>query len=236
MIGPRCNGMPRPVGSTFRQRTLWAEDPEDGRHKQWIVSAVDTLKGPVVEIRKHHAQFAFVASDLEHHSAISNLFVQVRDALTDVDGWTDQTVKPCSVNGCDRPLPLWEHYQPSWKNGECYECSVRTVLACALCDAPDSWHYTNREAGLASGLCFSCFLWVQRADNPEIVTPDYGVYSIRSVGSASIPRSSKGFAGAKWVVHFDDGREVRTDDLWCGGFIPEWLRCRFTPNATVTPV
>jgi hypothetical protein len=50
------------------------------------------------------------------------------------------------------------------------------------------------------------------------------------IGTATRPSSSNGFSGAWWVVTFNDGRQVETCDLWCGGDVPEqfWDRLPVT--------
>lgn len=42
---------------------------------------------------------------------------------------------------------------------------------------------------------------------------------------------SRGFGGDKFVIHFNDGREVVTTNLWCQGEIPENYKDKFPNNA-----
>lgn len=228
------NGCPRPVGSEFRQREVWAEDQGGGHPLTWIVSAVDTPAGRVIEAARHVKPNVFVAvGEMPGSTLDTDVLVKARAALATDDGWKVRTVKPCSVTGCENPLPMWRHGE---RNGmaECLPCSTRTVLACVECGMPDSARTTGREQLLAESLCFGCALWRSRlAAGCEVISQDWALYSIRTRGISGGRSEFKGFGGAKWEITFTDGRVVQTDDLWHGGTIPEWFRDRFVPNATV---
>lgn len=235
MISRTINALARPVGSTFRQRNLYAEiryGAGDVSRGEWIVSVVDSLKGPTVEAKRHHHPVVLIGTDLKHHSMIEDVLKQARDLLDVEDGWKRLTVKECSVAGCTNPQPLWqtEYHRTT---GECLPCSVRSVMECVECGAPDNGTWQGREVLLQASLCMDCAGWRGRVEKqPQVVSEDFGIYSI---GKGGGPASCKGFGGRKWVVTFTDGREVHTDDLWSGGQVPEWFRDRFTPNATVVP-
>lgn len=231
-------GLPRPVGSTFRQRQVWADESYGSDHKvTWVVSVVDTAQGPMVEARKAVTTVSIVALDLPKHGTQGNdLLTQVKALLDVEDGWKVETVRECSVAGCTNPQPMWHN---GWRNqsGECLTCEMRTVQACVLCGAPDSgyWNMLTRERMLAEQLCFLCDGWLRIAEKhngtpQQVVTPEYQHYVI---GKGGGPASCRGFGGTKWAVSFTDGRIVQTDDLWQQGQVPEWLRDRFTPNGTI---
>lgn len=231
-------GLPRPVGSAFRQRQVWADEAYGSDHKvTWVVSVVDTAQGPMVEARKAVSHVSVVALDLPKHGTQGNdLLTQVKAFLDVEDGWKVETVRECRVDGCTNPQPMWHN---GWRNSndECLTCEMRTVQACVLCGAPDSgsWNVLTRERMLREQLCFLCDSWLTRGREynghpSQVVTPEYQHYVIgKGRGSAS----SKGFGGTKWVVTFHDGRIVQTDDLWQQGQVPEWLRDRFTANGTI---
>lgn len=237
-VAHRVTGVPRPVGSEFRQRQVYAAEGYGSDHKvPWVVSVVDTLQGPIVEARKWISTTCVVALDLPKHGTQGNdLLTQVKALLDVEDGWTVKTVQECRVKGCENPRPMWHE---GWRNAdkECLTCSMRTVLACVHCGTPDTgyWYPEKRERLLATSTCFLCDNWLELATkydgNPkQVVTPDYGHYVIGSGGGSS---STKGFGGTRWRVTFNDGRVVQTDDLCQQGPIPEWMRDRFTPNATL---
>jgi hypothetical protein len=238
MIARTVTGIPRPVGSEFRQRVIHAEEHGERHRIPFVVSVVDSLAGPVIEAHKYHSPTALVWTDPSNsYYALEDVLAQAR-ALLDGDGWTIRKVRPCEVEGCDRGLPLWDHDVPNHNRGyECIRCRMRTVEACRICGAPDPGRWTQevREALLREALCFTCGSWLAKVDKPpQVVGDDFHTYTIRREGFTGGDPSLKGFAGARFVVAFTDGRVVETDDLWAGGQIPEWLRDRFTPNATVT--
>lgn len=236
-VGHRITGLPRPVGSEFRQRRVYAAESYGSDHKvSWVVSVVDTAQGPMVEMRKAVAFASIVALALPHFgTGRDDLLTQVKALLDVEDGWKVETVRECGVKGCTNPQPMWHN---GWRNsGECLTCEMRTVLACVLCGAPDSghWNTSTRERMLAEQVCFLCDSWLRRADeyngtSKQVITHEFQHYVI---GPGGGPASCKGFGGAKWVVTFDDGRVVETDDLWQQGEVPAWLRDRFTPNASL---
>lgn len=233
MISPSKNHCPVPVGTVFRQRTIWA--PRQGKSSDpwmWTVSVIDFPDGPMIEAHGPNERFSLVATNPTEESGIIGMTSVLAEAVALLDqenGWRPLVVPTCDVAGCDRPIPMWavaSRHGPQ----ECLVCQTRTVLACRECGRPDLANYTCREKMLREELCFSCNLWTERIGEMQVVSRAWETYSIgRGGGSAS----SKGFGGARWVVTFDDGRVVNTDDLWSGGPVPEHFRDRFQPNATV---
>lgn len=235
MISPKVlTGLPRPVGSKFRQREVFAQFGfgSEARHVPWIVSVVDSLAGPSVEAKAHSGCGAVVMTDVSTHGRYEILDVLAKTLeLLAADGWKQRTVEACDVSGCDNPLPMWLSGKRHYDTRECLACSMRTVLECRECGVPDTAHSMNREHLLRESLCFTCEVWTVRlAEPPEIITEDGGYYAI---GNGRGPKSAKGFGGAEWTITFTDGRVVQTDDLWSGGQVPDWFRDRFPANAAV---
>ena len=101
----------------------------------------------------------------------------------------------------------------------------------------------NQELGAASfigsdersikehGECFECALWRERLSlvgNPDTAIIDGTFYTI---GDEDSKDPFRGFGGDKFVIHFKDGREVVTTNLWCGGNISEAWKSLFPNNA-----
>lgn len=236
MIGYDVHGFPRPVGSAFRQRTIWAARRYgDDSNVPWMVSVVDTLAGPAIEARNHLDPKAIIATDLASHTtSVQDVIAKAKEQL-DQSGWTDYTVPVCGVSGCDNPRPMWASVRPNIQDGtECLWCQLRTVLACKECGAPDAGHYVQgvRERLLRDSLCFGCALWTDRlaAYDDKVWGADGCMYGI---GNGRGPKEMRGYGGAAWIVTFTDGRAVETDDLWNGGEVPAWFRDRLPANATV---
>lgn len=232
MIGSTVNHCPRPVGSTFRQRSIWAAGPRGETNRGWTVSVVDTIAGPIIEAHAHHEHSSIVATDAAHHSIAPDVIRQAV-ALLDAGGWDPRTVQQCGVWDCENPVPMW--MAPVRRGAvtlECLTCSTRTVLACVECGAPDGARTTNREQLLADSVCFGCGYWRTLAETPGVVTADWHRYEIGD-DRPGLSGSSRGFGGRRFVVRFDDGRVVETSNLWTQGIVPEWFRDRVTPNAAV---
>lgn len=250
MIGWAVAGMPRPVGSEFRQRRIMAESDRpgfDGRRDviPWTVSVVETVGGVAMEARRFHAHAAIVATDLDGHTmSLQDVVAKTKTALADpAVKWSTVTVLACIVDGCDDPLPLWAH-DPAGRgrrlandSGECMPCRMRTVLACRECGMPDGGHWVDpvRRTVLEQDLCHGCMFWTERAEKGvEIVTGDGMMYSVGRAGVS--PADCRGFGGRRFRVSFTSGEVVETDNLWSGGQVPAWFMDRLRPNAIVEAI
>lgn len=82
-----------------------------------------------------------------------------------------------------------------------------------------------------NNLCQSCQHWADLAmnkDNQEVVRYK-GQHYIVGEQEADY----KGMGGQKFIIKFDDGRTIETDNLWHQGNIPEsWLEI-LSNNATI---
>jgi hypothetical protein len=115
------------------------------------------------------------------------------------------------------------------------------------------WPSTSTRSGAFSEeyepYCFGCAFWLEKFEadkhrdsaivlerrsslNGELERWHYS-YNADQPIVTGVPRSHLGHAGAHWNIKFHDGREVRTNDLWCQGDIPTWFWDKFPVNATV---
>jgi hypothetical protein len=81
------------------------------------------------------------------------------------------------------------------------------------------------------GECFECSFWRERlplVGKPNIAIIDGTFYTI---GDENSKDPFRGFGGGKFVIHFKDGREVTTTNLWYGGHISDYWRNYFPDNA-----
>ena len=107
-------------------------------------------------------------------------------------------------------------------------------MKCKICGKEEniSMFYPDTQKKLRkNGLCFSCQLWQERlplVNNPEVAIIDGTFYTIGDENDSS---QFRGFGGDKFVIHFKDGREVTTTNLWCGGDISEHWKPKFPNNA-----
>ena len=72
-------------------------------------------------------------------------------------------------------------------------------------------------------------MWVDRiqANDPSAFISNGIAYTIGDEDA-----DSRGFGGSRFHIIFNDGREVDSTNLWCGGHIPERFRDRLPDNAT----
>lgn len=87
------------------------------------------------------------------------------------------------------------------------------------------------ESVICSSECFSAKYWldrVKRINNPTQVVIDNTVYQI---GREDISKESKGFGGAVHFIKFNDGRLIKTTNLWHNGKLPEAFRSMLPNNA-----
>ena len=96
--------------------------------------------------------------------------------------------------------------------------------------AGDAQFYVGAADLRARRVCFTCGFWQDRAAEAHLPT------SVR-VGGVHYQIGPKGdpypgHGGARFVVHFADGRAVETNNLWHQGEIPARFRARLPDNAT----
>ena len=108
-------------------------------------------------------------------------------------------------------------------------------MKCRICGREFSERiYMKPYHDLCSSKCFSTNLWNARADEYELDDSDCIV--IKGVmysdgGESDLPSSMKGFSGRKFKIQMNDGEIIETDNLWCGGAIPDSHRDRMPDNA-----
>jgi hypothetical protein len=101
-------------------------------------------------------------------------------------------------------------------------------MKCVNCGEPlDALKYPCHD----EGVCFDCYFWGEKVpfvNNPSSVRVEGTHYWI---GEETADQMFRGFAGRKFHVLFNDGREVITTNLWCQGDIPERWRKELPDNA-----
>lgn len=107
-------------------------------------------------------------------------------------------------------------------------------MICKMCGATErlQWIESTKAELIKHQLCFTCNFWRERLerhqDNPNSVIIDNTAYMIGREDELHVFR---GFGGARFVICFDDGREVVTTNLWCQGGIPDIWKPFFRNNA-----
>jgi len=104
-------------------------------------------------------------------------------------------------------------------------------MKCKECGEVIELCYRHSEELISQGLCFNCWFWyekVEKKNDPNIARIDGTHYSIGKPGKSKFFR---GFYGDVFMIEFDDGRKVETDNLWCQGDIPKRFRKRLPDNA-----
>ena len=84
---------------------------------------------------------------------------------------------------------------------------------------------------VCSNECFKAKYWVDRVkriNNPTQVVADHIVYQI---GQEDIPDCIKGYDASVFYIKFNDGRLVKTTNLWHNGLLPEAFRSLLPDNA-----
>ena len=104
------------------------------------------------------------------------------------------------------------------------------MMKCVICKKEIEKSSFSNDI-LCSTECFHTHLWDERVAagyNPNIVRIDGVQYYI---GKENIKSSSRGFGGTKFIIKFNDGREVTTTNLWHNGKIPESHKRLLPDNA-----
>lgn len=115
---------------------------------------------------------------------------------------------------------------------------------CVECDKSEKARYMNptKSQMIERQLCFGCNFWTEKLE----IRDDSNTVRVKGVHYIIGPEKLKnehklspymrnavrGHGGAKFMVYFNDGRIVETNNLWCQGDIPDGFRDRLPDNAT----
>lgn len=123
------------------------------------------------------------------------------------------------------------------------ETLPETTFTCHICgktETPSRWCTSVRNRLVAFSICFTCDHWTQKIgirSRPNVARIQGTHYTIAPEveldrAGRPIPKSFRGYGGAKFVIKFNDGRVVTTTNLWCQGDIPREFREVLPDNAT----
>lgn len=116
-----------------------------------------------------------------------------------------------------------EFYQPF----RCRRCGEKEL--------PASW-LDGDDLRLA-GLCRTCYFWDEKIrwkleGNKDVVIANHVHYMVRRDGEG-IMGGLLGYGGRRWLIKWQDGREMVTHNLWCQGPIPEEYWDQLPDNAVL---
>lgn len=129
----------------------------------------------------------------------------------------------------------------------CKQCRLATeadtwvCVECGMLEA-DHWIEGVGDKLRARSLCHSCDLWVDRIAEiatggraqPVINGTFYGYDPKRPMHGGD--KSHLGHGGREFRIRWADGSEVVTNNLWCGGDVPEHFRDRLPNTAEFVAV
>ena len=111
-----------------------------------------------------------------------------------------------------------------------------TIMAkynCCKCgNSVDSSKYVNYREMESRHLCLHCNFWQNHVDNDAtVIVIANGEHYI--IGDENSTDYFRGFGGAKVTIKFNDGRVVKSSNLWYQGDIPERFRNEMPDNAEI---
>jgi len=96
---------------------------------------------------------------------------------------------------------------------------------CTKCKRPETAKYSNNEAMVEKQLCFGCNLWEKRLEEDfakgSVFVCNRVMYSIGTYGISK--DDYLGHSGTVFKITYPDGKEVISNNVWCGGDLPFWL-------------
>lgn len=149
---------------------------------------------------------------------------------------------------CHLPILSGSSYHPD-KDGDSYhmeDCWPRErfnrdgtpFVTCKYCGKADAAMYMDkvRDRMIAMSLCFTCNFWEEWVERTEVEEDKPNIARINGnhyyIGDENSKSGFRGFGGTPHTIAFNDGREVRTTNLWYQGEVPERFRERLPDNAT----
>ena len=109
--------------------------------------------------------------------------------------------------------------------------SGQPTTTCTHCGYLINFAYMNWRSLLKHKACFICDHWLSviERDNPKRIVIDGHIYSDGGRNRQSL--GTLGFGGREFHIVMNDGTEIKTNNLWSGGEIPEKWRERLPDNA-----
>jgi len=107
---------------------------------------------------------------------------------------------------------------------------------CSICGRIYSARYIKevRAQLLAENICHSCHFWngyVRIKNDPAIARIRGKHYKVVKETGPDYPASCKGYGGSRFIIRWNDGREITTTNLWHQGEIPDHFRAELPDNA-----
>lgn len=134
-----------------------------------------------------------------------------------------------------------------FRDDVCKQCQLKDnpeAFACVECgnlETAAGWMPGVGAKLLASKLCHSCDLWAGRVDkiagstsHPVVNGRCYSYDPKQPMRGGD--KSFLGHGGREFVIAWADGRKVTTNNLWCGGDVPDHFRDRLPDTATFEAV
>ena len=120
---------------------------------------------------------------------------------------------------------------PTWHpvvQRKCQDINSQNGRGCILCGTNLKKDHFSRDS---KSLCFDCDFWMEKitlssAEKEMRAIIDNNHYMIGGTDSYV-----KGFNGKEFIIIFNDGRKVMTNNLWHQGKIPERFRAMLPNNA-----
>ena len=99
-------------------------------------------------------------------------------------------------------------------------------MKCCICGKEiEESFYGN--AILCSSNCYNEHFWQTTLDDSAVIINQVCYH----IGKENSTDPFRGFGGRKFKIQMNDGKIIETDNLWCGGDIPDSHRDRMPDNA-----
>lgn len=93
---------------------------------------------------------------------------------------------------------------------------------CTKCKRPETANYSGDERMIEKQLCFRCNLWEKRLEE-DFNKDNVFVYNrtMHSIATYGISKDKfLGNGGSIFKITYPDGKEVVSNNIWCGGVLP----------------
>lgn len=131
-----------------------------------------------------------------------------------------------------------EIYQAEFTyNNDRFLTNQESYAVCVKCLAPHHCNCTGHSEELEkTGLCFQCLLWEKRkaSDFSKDNTFISNGTMFTSGGIRGGDAKFLGHAGRRFKIVTADGRVLYSNNVWCGGELPFWLRRQIPDNAVMS--
>jgi hypothetical protein len=107
-----------------------------------------------------------------------------------------------------------------------------TPYNCRICGKSESANYLRNKRMVDESLCFSCNFWDEYSQ-PAMLSRSIRVAGSHYMDCGEAHPRDRGCSGREFNIQMNDGRTIKTNNLWHQGTIPDRFKSQIPDNAVI---